>query len=553
MKLAKKTLSVALAAVMAASSLAGATSAFAADITSYIPSVASYKAVSVGTTKVTPDVKIDTKYATKDVKDLSKQIDATSLNNYYSFTPAKTGKYTVAVASTALYHGYSKLTYDKYIAQYPNYSTMNAEQQANIKESALEAAYVWSNSYEGLYADSTFATDKEITKDNYTSYIQDKVVVNNVSGEDAFLNGVGGTVTSATSTTTDYVTSYKYDSTKKDVVEDKKETVASKATTYSTVDTYLTKGKTYKFVVTVADQATLVTSKEVKNTSNEVTAVQAVKTNAPASATITIASNEDVSYDKAYVEAKDKQKVTVPYNFAGATLDSKTNTYYVEKVVYEAKVTATNNSVATSVKIDDTYNGAKVTNFVNESGALQTLTLGKNVETVSGLSKATQLKSVVITNPDFEVTTRLGVDADKVTFTVPANSIAYKTALAAGYKVKVACTHVWKVTKAATIFATGVKTCSECDATATIAKVKFAPTAKASGKKIVVKGNAGKVKKLAVWVYDSKGNLVKKQVKKNVTKNTVKVSKAGKYTVKVKAYGANGAKTSSVKKTVKVK
>ena len=111
----------------------------------------------------------------------------------------------------------------------------------------------------------------------------------------------------------------------------------------------------------------------------------------------------------------------------------------------------------------------------------------------------------------------------------------------------------WVVTKAATIFATGVKKCSECDATATVAKVRFAPTAKASKKKIVVKGNAGKVAKLAVWVYDANGKLVKKQVKKNVTKNTVKVAKAGKYTVKVKAYGTNGAKTASVKKTVKVK
>ena len=72
MKLAKKTLSVALAAVMAASSLAGTVSAFAAD--SVLPSVPSYKAITVGSTKVTPDVKIDTKYATKDAKDLDKQI-----------------------------------------------------------------------------------------------------------------------------------------------------------------------------------------------------------------------------------------------------------------------------------------------------------------------------------------------------------------------------------------------------------------------------------------------------------------------------------------------
>lgn len=137
--------------------------------------------------------------------------------------------------------------------------------------------------------------------------------------------------------------------------------------------------------------------------------------------------------------------------------------------------------------------------------------------------------------------------------TAPANSVAYKTALYAGYKVNVTCAHKWVVTKAATIFATGVKKCSECDATATVAKVRFAPTVKASKKKIVSKGNAGKVAKLAVWVYDANGKLVKKQVKKNVTKNTVKVAKAGKYTVKVKAYGTNGAKTASVKKTVKVK
>ncbi len=549
MKLAKKTLSVALAAVMAASSLAGTVSAFAAD--SVLPSVPSYKAVSVGTTKVTPDVKIDTTKATKNVADLDKQIDATSYNNYYSFTPAKTGKYTVAVESTPLYHGYNKVTYDKFIASYPTFATMTAEQQSEIKKAALEKAYVWANSYDGLYADDAFTT--EITKDNYTTYLQDKVVLNNISGEDAFLNGVGTAVTSATTTTTPYVTSYKYDADKKAVVEAKTEYKASTPEKYTTVDTYLTKGKTYKFVVTVADKATLITSKEVKKSTGEVESVQAVKTGAPASATITIASAEDVTYDKTYVPADKKQKVEVPYNYVGGVIDSTTGKYYVEREVYEAKVAATNDSVATSVKVDDTYNGANVTAFVNNSKALQTLTLGKYVTSVSGCGEtgAPNLSKVVITNADFQVTA--GMFSKDATITAPSNSVAYKTALYAGYKVNVSCTHKWTVTKAATIFATGTKKCSECDAVATIAKVKFAPTAKASKKSIVVKGNAGKVKKLAVWVYDSKGNLVKKQVKKNVTKNTVKVSKAGKYTVKVKAYGTNGAKTSSVKKTVKVK
>lgn len=550
MKLAKKTLSVALAAVMAASSLAGTVSAFAAD--SVLPSVPSYKAITVGSTKVTPDVKIDTKYATKNAADLDKQIDSTTYNNYYSFTPAKTGKYTVAVESTPLYHGYNKVTYDKIIASYPNFKSMTADQQNQIKKSALEKAYVWANSYAGLYADDAFTT--EITKDNYTTYLQDKVVLNNIDGEDAFLKGVGTAVTSATTSTTEYVTSYKYDAEKKDVVADKKDFKASAPAKYTTVDTYLTKGKTYKFVATVADKATLITSKEVKNAKGEVESVQAVKTGAPASATITIASAEGVTYDKTFVTADKKQKVEVPYNYAGGVIDPKTGKYYVEKDVYVAKVAATNESVATSIKVDDTYNGAKVTAFVNNSKALQSLTLGKNVESVSGCDAtgAPNLTKVVINNPDFEVTAAMFSVKDTV-ITAPANSVAYKTALYAGYKVNVTCAHKWVVTKAATIFATGTKKCSECDATATVAKVRFAPTAKASKKSIVVKGNAGKVAKLAVWVYDANGKLVKKQVKKNVTKNTVKVAKAGKYTVKVKAYGPNGAKTASVKKTVKVK
>lgn len=550
MKLAKKTLSVALAAVMAASSLAGTVSAFAAD--SVLPSVPSYKAITVGSTKVTPDVKIDTKYATKNAADLDKQIDSTTYNNYYSFTPAKTGKYTVAVESTPLYHGYNKVTYDKIIASYPNFKSMTADQQNQIKKSALEKAYVWANSYAGLYADDAFTT--EITKDNYTTYLQDKVVLNNIDGEDAFLKGVGTAVTSATTSTTEYVTSYKYDAEKKDVVADKKDFKASAPAKYTTVDTYLTKGKTYKFVATVADKATLITSKEVKNAKGEVESVQAVKTGAPASATITIASAEGVTYDKTFVTADKKQKVEVPYNYAGGVIDPKTGKYYVEKDVYVAKVAATNESVATSIKVDDTYNGAKVTAFVNNSKALQSLTLGKNVESVSGCDAtgAPNLTKVVINNPDFEVTAAMFSVKDTV-ITAPANSVAYKTALYAGYKVNVTCAHKWVVTKAATIFATGTKKCSECDAVATVAKVRFAPTAKASKKSIVVKGNAGKVAKLAVWVYDANGKLVKKQVKKNVTKNTVKVAKAGKYTVKVKAYGPNGAKTASVKKTVKVK
>ena len=206
-----------------------------------------------------------------------------------------------------------------------------------------------------------------------------------------------------------------------------------------------------------------------------------------------------------------------------------------------------------TAKVNDTYEGAKVKAFHNNFKGLTAVTLGKYVEVVTGLGAdvAPNLAKVTITNPNFIVNE--GMFNKDVTVSAPANSVARLSALSAGYKVETVCTHKWTTVKAATIFAAGQRKCSECDKVEAIAKKAFAPTAKASKKKIVVKGNAGKVAKLAVWVYDSKGKLVKKQVKKNVTKNTVKVAKAGKYTVKVKAYGTNGAKTASVKKTVKVK
>ena len=530
MKLAKKTLSVALAAVMAASSLAGTVSAFAAP-NFYVPSEAKYQNVTVGTTKITPDVKFDTKYAQKkaDITDANKnmnnQIDQTTLNNYYAFTPAKTGVYTFSVTSTAVFKGIDKRTYDAA----PSYFN-DAEKK--------EAATKYASKVDGLYKTGTWAESDKLT----AADALDSVTISNVAGKDAFVTAT--TVTSKdTSTSTPVVLSYKYDAAKKAVVVEKEVKTTTVGKPVAVNAAYLVAGKTYYFQATVKN---FLETEEVKDSKGDVY-VNVKKSAAAPSATLTIAMEQGETVSTTYTT--DTQKVEVPFDFVGGKYDAKTGKYYVEKTVSVPAKTVTYAGLATSYTVKDTVDGVKVEKFVNNS-SIRTLTLGKFVKTVEGCNK-TVLKNVTITNPDFVV--NFGDFNSEAKLVVPANSVAHYTAVKAGYDVATACTHKFVVTKAATIFAAGEKKCSECDKVEAIAKLAFAPTAKASKKKIVVKGNAGKVAKLAVWVYNSNGKLVKKQVKKNVTKNTVKVAKAGKYTVKVKAYDTNGAKTASVKKTVKVK
>lgn len=568
MKLAKKTLSVALAAVMAASSLAGATSAFAANPVAVAPSTVKYTAIT-GSATVKPNVTIDTQYA-KTTKELEgataeaitanklAQVDSTSLSSYYSFTPSKTGYYNMSVESTAVYYGYSESEYNKYNT--PQYTEADR----------VAACHIYASKPDGLYTDTTFKTPLK------ESDAVDSVTISNITSDDKGETTtrdefVEGTTTDSSATNGKYthVLSYKY--TKFNgtdyIITDKTEDETIKGTPVDLKSALLEAGKTYYFKATL-NQATVIDTEEVKGTKDNqtVTFVKTVKSAATPSAKITISMEQGMTYSVDYtlttdekdyqvLEAPKGTSITIDGTVYTSAYDAKLGKNVVKLPVEKKTASAFYYGTATSATVSDTYSGAEVTEFYNNFKGLTSVTLGKSVKTVYGLSKtdAPQLTSVVVKNPEFTGFAGLGVDADKVTFTVPSNSKAYITAISAGYKVKVACTHKWVVTKAATIFATGSKKCSECDAVATIAKVKFAPTVKASGKKIVSKGNAGKVKKLAVWVYDSKGNLVKKQVKKNVKKNTVKVSKAGKYTVKVKAYGANGAKTSSVKKTVKVK
>lgn len=590
MKLAKKTLSVALAAVMAASSLAGTVSAFAIEPIQVTPSAVKYTALVNGQATVKPNVTINNDFAkeAKDLDDQAKeanfnaQIDKTSLSSYYSFTPAKTGYYNMHVESTPVFYGYSQDIYSKY--KKAGYGAADAIKYAHVYQSTpdgLFSTYTEVKEAEkltGVTFDKTKAlkdTDAEdsVTIDNvYTAVDEEKTERDPfvVYDELADHSTVAPKAESKfdTKDETGFVLSYKYTKFNGQdyIIPDKHVPTQGKGRGIELVnDGLLQAGKTYYFKATLK-KSHVVTREENKNAKkNDAIYNYAVKSTAAPSAKITISRSQGLNYHTKYTltEEKDYQVLACP---AGTSIEIDDTTYtsdydvkygksVVKLPVYKTSAVANYYGDALKVTVADTYQNDKVEVFNNRFGGLQTVVLGKNVKTVTGLSKtsAPQLKSIEIKNPEFVDFAGLNVDADKVTFTVPANTPAWYAAVTAGYKVNVTCAHKWVVTKAATIFATGTKKCSECDAVATVAKVRFAPTAKASKKKIVVKGNAGKVAKLAVWVYNSNGKLVKKQVKKNVTKNTVKVAKAGKYTVKVKAYGPNGAKTASVKKTVKVK
>lgn len=579
MKLAKKTLSVALAAVMAASSLAGTVSAFAIEPVAVEPSAVKYTALVNGQATVKPNVTIKDEFAKEaatldeagKTANFNAQIDKTSLSSYYSFTPAKTGYYNMHVESAPVFYGYSQDLYNKY------------NTPAYTKDQREEACHVYSSKPDGLYSSLDFKKENALKATD----AEDSVVIENITSDDkddvtrdAFVT-TSKTVESKNDKKKDnaYVLSYKYIDTSyfTGIIEDK---VVPSERKGDSVDLQngglLQAGKTYYFKATLK-QSHVVVREEKKNPKKDDKIYNyAVKSTAAPSAKISISRIDGLSYGVSYTkttEEKDFQAVACPTgteftingNKYTSAYDKKLGKSVIKLPVDKATSSAFYYGDALKVSVADTYKNSDVKKFTNYFRGLQAVTLGKNVKTIGTVNingtdvpslsttAAPQLKSIEIKNPEFVDFAGLGIDADKVTFTVPANTPAWYAAVTAGYKVNVTCAHKWVVTKAATIFATGTKKCSECDATATVAKVRFAPTAKASKKKIVVKGNAGKVAKLAVWVYNSNGKLVKKQVKKNVTKNTVKVAKAGKYTVKVKAYGPNGAKTASVKKTVKVK
>lgn len=582
MKLAKKTLSVALAAVMAASSLAGTVSAFAADPTEVANTKADFKPVtSVATIKT--NVKIDTKFAAKsaDLTDNDKkaanidhQIDATTKSNFYKFTPKATGYYTFTLTSTAAYHGY-------------DLAKFRANKEANptwTDEKCWEGTEVYTSDVAKL---KDLVATKDKTADTLKAGYDriDTVAVADATGtgnevlpKDAenlgWTDTLDGKTVDATASN-GYISSYKYDEATK-ALKPTYTLDADKDKTAITKTVLLMKNKTYCFKTTQTDYLTTkeVTVKEgtpavdVKRTQVEQKFVPEAK--------LTI-SKSDWTIEANTAEKT--QEVAVPINYSGPELVKKNaNGYYVEKtikvptgavtyqglakaVVVPAKVegravtsfATTLNKAITSVKFNDGIEEIAANAFKDCAQLSGTVEIPASVKKVgTDAFKNTAITKVIVKNGDLDIT-NAGLDATKTTVVAPVGSSAAYYATMAGFKVAQACAHKWVVTKAATIFATGTKKCSECDEIATIAKVKFAPTAKASKKSIVVKGNAGKVAKLAVWVYNSNGKLVKKQVKKNVTKNTVKVAKAGKYTVKVKAYGPNGAKTASVKKTVKVK
>ncbi len=601
MKLAKKTLSVALAAVMAASSLAGTVSAFAA----VDPETATYTALKLGTNAVKTTIT-----AKADETDWSKQVEDNAKSSWLTFTPDATGYYKISASTKPIYKGYD----------------------ATQKDTAKRSALTFSTSYNNLVSNTT-GTNAQIKSDAYDA-------ATDTGRVDSFKLEMAGNSKSATLKKADtndfqkieiskdnkwarddsqkYSTVAKFDTSEVKGQEDKDQTKFVD-TSASREYVFCEGGKTYYFkatlVDTVYDQTSAYTEKKKDSKGTE----YKVQTQAVApEATITIAKS-DWGISNAGLNFKEV-KVEVPSWYNGtykSSLKQENGKWYVtvNDIVKEPTMELSYSGLARTVNVPAKFEGYNVTKFVDCANlgvtaakipasvkaigdsafegcrnlktvtfnegletigqeafydtALESVVLPKSLKTIGNDAFAwTKITKVTVKNDDLDIsnagfgtfTAANGyndyTDKSKVQIICNASTKAAYYAALAGFNIKNDCkgNHTYKVTKAATIFAAGEKVCTLCGTKAVIAKVKFAPTVKkASKKRIVVKGNAGKVSKLAVWVYDSKGKLVKKQVKKNVTKNTVKVAKAGKYTVKVKAYGTKGAKTASVKKTVKVK
>lgn len=405
MKFAKKVLSIVLSSIIFMSSITGTVSVLA-DTSFLPPSEPVYEGISEGITTVKPNVKIDNKYAVSknDIEsgkidantNFKNQIDETTLSNYYSFTPTKTGIYSISVKSAPVYVGYNLALYNKYLSK--KYFT---------KADAAEASKTYSNSHEGLYEDTTFS--KPLTKDSN----KDLVTVENVEDKDAFLSSQ--TNVKAELYEFREIHSWKYDNNSAKVIPDK-ETVFtdSYAEHLNLKDDYLIANKTYYFKVTVKS---FLDTQEVRNNKGE-KYVNVVKTSANphAQLSIDLVSNNEAKYiidyhtsDKTqtnYSEDIKPQKVNVPANYIGSGYDepqyngehavvSKENNYipYVERHISVPFCTAEYygcfDSNATTAIVKNTFNDIKVTSFTNYSNNIQTLVLGTNIKSLQGLNKTT--------------------------------------------------------------------------------------------------------------------------------------------------------------------
>lgn len=597
MKLAKKTLSVALAAVMALSSAAVGTSVFAAEN----PETATYTALKVGTNTVKTAIT-----AKADETIWEKQVDDNAKSSWLTFKADKSGYYRISVKTTPIYAGYDATEKD---------ATKRAAIKYDTKSSNLVSNATGKNS-----AISTDSFDTETKTGRVDSF---KLEMAGNSKSDVITDKAGNPVLDAFDMTINesnswanqevkYYTAAKFE--KSEVVADTKSEAKFYDQSASRKYVFCEAGKTYYLKATMFNAMYDETSPYTGTKKDVKAGEYKVQTQAVVpEATVTIAATDWAMSDFG-VKTKEV-KVAIPSWYNGKYKKTTDEKYaIVDDIVQEPQTGLSYNGLSRVVNVPAKFDGYNVTSFdacrnygatsavipgsvktigtsaFNGCSNLSKVTLNEGVEEIkaeafanTGLTEVvlpkslktlgkdafanTNITKVTVKNDDLDIAgAGFGTfkaangympytDYSKVTIICNANTKAAYYATLAGFNIKNDCkgNHTYKVTKAATIFAAGEKVCTLCGTKAVIAKVKFAPTAKASKKSIVVKGNAGKVARLAVWVYDANGKLVKKQVKKNVTKNTVKVAKAGKYTVKVKAYGPNGAKTASVKKTVKVK
>lgn len=571
----KKTLSVALAAIMAVSSAAVGTTAFAAE------------------TKDGSTVQKALEYSNQTVMNNTDEVK----NVYYLFKPAKSADYTFSVSS-------SKSTVEAEDLNADDNGLTNLEKnvfnksQAAVKIGVYDGVrYYWAQDKEGNYY-MNFAEDAVQTSS--ASEVQDLIkneiyldgefqqVVHTANDGDVVVdrydNGVNNVHYNLKGLgTSTFDKSYTY------LIQ-----LQIPAKSYATINCVENTGYSYKYNKTVEYVSLYKADGTFKQNRKIYTGVGATITGYHgASINLTMPAYID-GYNVTGVNLaamSESKRIRI----VGMTIPSTVTyiagcdeMYSLKKVNMPASLTgigyeAFKNDLALTKRVDlgkkvvyigdRAFDGTKIAGVsVANDDATNTepTTAGSTINTITSESRVFGYTHSMNTTTQYKKYDDQP-DAEIKGFFVVANadSSAAKYAKAEGFALYNAadCTagkHQYTLTKtvAATIWAAGSKTytCKVCDATKveTIAKKTLKATVKGGTKKFTVKcsANAGQTGYQIKFTKNGKSKSVKVKNARALN-TTVKGLKAGKYSVKVRAYKktSNGTKYSaySAAKTVKVK
>ena len=562
MNFAKKTMSLALASVMAASSLFVGSTAFAA------------------TDKVIKPMTGNTQVVTATVKDTINKYgyhDYDVDSSVYAYTPAKTGYYAISVKSTPVYEKETTKTYTQDGTTYTNkdyeYSYTNSAEFSKRVDDASVTVYDNNNlSSKGelAYID-TVKNVLSYTQKDENSYPQDATaeyfdgydVVKLNAGKtyyfdvytDAYSNAVANSATYertflSGATVTVAPTDWDYELVKTKVSSQTFK-IKSENETYTKQYNYYKLGASTKYLGTAKDAVVPNTINSLPVTEVNGTQNKAI-TSLTLSANVKSVSNFDNLKNLAAINLSNVETVK-SHAFAG---DTALTSVAIPATVKEVKESAFYGCTALA-NVSVAYGVKEIGDYAFYETAAKSIALPSTIVSIGDYAFGYETGLNTNTVNPYDTTevakqgfVMSGYSSDAALNYAVANDMAY-------YELSAGCPHPYEVTTVpATIFAKGSKTsvCPICGATTvkSIKKKTFKISSVKSSKKKTLVVKAAKQKEMAGYKvqYSTSKKFTKKTTKtvkvatKKALNKTVKGLKSGKkYYVRVRAYKVADGKT----------